>query len=349
MLTPSALELQRFSARADSGTLTATGSVARRRELDSARIAWQADNLSLFNRPDRRLIVDGKGTIALEEGRLAMHGTLHAKEGHFEFDRPGSATLADDIVIKGRARPPTRGTFKSPKLDLDLTLDFGNRFHIVGAGLDTDLRGSLRILTNKDGTLAGKGIVTSQFGSYYAFGQKLTIERGRLIFDGPLDNPTLDVRALRKNLQVEAGVEVTGTLKVPQLQLVSTPTVPDNEKLTWLMLGSGPEKASAADIAVLQAAAAAVTSGGNSLPLGKQLAQKVGLDDIAVRGSGAAGSQVVAFGKRLSDKFYVELEQGLSATSNILRLSYLLTRTLSLTAEAGRTSGVGILYRRSFQ
>ena len=49
-------------------------------------------------------------------------------------------------------------------------------------------------------------------GTYIAFGQKLTIDRGRVIFDGPPDNPALDVVALRKNLAVEAGIEITGSL-----------------------------------------------------------------------------------------------------------------------------------------
>ena len=76
-------------------------------------------------------------------------------------------------------------------------------------------------------------------GTYYAFGQKLVIDRGRLIFDGPLDNPGLDIVALRKNLAVEAGVAVSGTVKVPIIQLTSNPPVPDNEKLSWLVLGHG--------------------------------------------------------------------------------------------------------------
>ena len=74
------------------------------------------------------------------------------------------------------------------------------------------------------------------------FGQRLTIERGRLIFDGPIDNPALDIVALRKNLQVEAGVKVTGTARVPRVELTSEPPVPDGEKLSWLVLGQGLAK-----------------------------------------------------------------------------------------------------------
>ena len=62
--------------------------------------------------------------------------------------------------------------------------------------------------------MSGRGAINAERCTYTAYGQRLTIERGKLYFDGPLDNPGLDVLALRKNLPVEAGVEVTGTVRV---------------------------------------------------------------------------------------------------------------------------------------
>jgi translocation and assembly module TamB len=94
------------------------------------------------------------------------------------------------------------------------------------------------------------------------------------------------------------------------------------------------------------------------MPLGTTLAQSIGLDDIAVRGSGSlaaagsgatgAGGQVIAVGKRLSDRLYIVYEQGLSVAQNALRIEYALTRNITIRAEAGLVSGVGIYYRRSF-
>ena len=93
------------------------------------------------------------------------------------------------------------------------------------------------------------------------------------------------------------------------------------------------------------------------MPLGTTLAQSVGLDDISVRSSSSTaadpgsgtGNQVVAVGKRLSDRLYVVYEQGLSVANNALKIEFALTRSITLRAEAGLISGVGIYYRRSFQ
>ena len=119
------------------------------------------------------------------------------------------------------------------------------------------------------------------------FGQRLVIDRGRLLFDGPVDNPALDVVALRKNLAVEAGVELTGTVKVPRVRLVSNPPVPDGEKLSWLLTGQGLDRANRADLAALAAASASLLGQGRK-PITTQIANTIGLDDISVRESGSS-------------------------------------------------------------
>ena len=204
--------------------------------------------------------------------------------------------------------------------------------------------------------LTARGRIRTVTGTYVAFGQRLTIERGELIFDGPIDNPALDIVAVRRNLPVEAGVQVSGSVNLPHVVLVSDPPVPDGEKLSWLVLGQGLDRTSSADAAALQAAAATIF-GDNRAPIGTTLARRIGLDDISLRAAstgtstneGPLGGQVLAVGKRLSDKVYIIYEQGLSVANNALKIEYVLTRNLTLRADAGVVSGVGIYYHRSFE
>lgn len=351
VLTESAVEVRAFTMRADEGRLTATGRMPLARSGET-KLEWRAEQLRLLGRPDMRLKVDGEGTVARLGDKLVLRGAIKAEEGYFEFDQPAAPKLGEDVVVLGRPQPPAtrtrRAALHAAALDVNILLDLGDRLHLVGAGLETDLRGRVRLSSSASGVLEARGSVTSVNGVYYAFGQRLAVERGRLIFDGPLDNPALDIVAMRRNLQVEAGVAVTGTVRVPNVRLVSEPPVSDSEKLAWLTLGHGLEDASGADLLLLQTAAASLMGGGDKLPLTRRLANRVGLDDIAVRGRGGLGGQVVALGKRLSDKLYVEYQQGLSATSTAVRLSYVLTRWLSLRAETGSSSGVGLYFQRSF-
>ncbi len=370
------LTLDEFSFRAGDGKFAASGVIAAARSGDhtgaksgdaasgvgtGTRLTWQADRLRATNRPDLRLVVSGNGDLAFVDQHLAVSGTLKVDEGRVDIETaaPGT-TLGDDVVIVGRPRPPATSAkrFGAVPFGLDLALDLGPALQIAGEGLQARLGGRIRVSAVPDGVLTAKGTLRTVNGSYYAFGQRLTIERGRLIFDGPIDNPALDIIALRKNLQVEAGVRVTGTARVPRIELTSEPPVPDGEKLSWLVLGQGLDQTTTGgDTAALQAAASMLFGGGR-MPIGTTLAQSIGLDDIAVRGSRSIAStdsnapgvsgQVLAVGKRLSDRLYIVYEQGLSVANNALRIEFALTRNITLRAEAGLISGVGIYYRKSF-
>jgi translocation and assembly module TamB len=148
---------------------------------------------------------------------------------------------------------------------------------------------------------------------------------------------------------------------MPRVRLTSEPPVPENEILAWLVLGRGPGRASGADVAALQAAAAALF-GQDGAPLGSTVARRVGLDDVTFRsgtaprgtagGTGTIGGVsggVVAFGKRISDRLYLVYEQGLSVANNALKIEYALTPTITLRAEAGLINGFGVYYTRSFE
>jgi translocation and assembly module TamB len=237
-------------------------------------------------------------------------------------------------------------------LVVDLMVDLGDRLMFSGEGIETRLAGAVRVTTGPNGFL-GKGSIRTVRGTYLAFGQELTIERGQLVFDGPLDNPGLDIVALRKNLAVEAGVAVTGTVRVPVIQLTSNPPVPDNEKLSWLVMGQG--STGGGDLAALQAASAALL-GAPGKPISASIAQSIGLDNITFKsvdrstqpGTPGAENQVVAVGKRISDRLSLVYEQGLTLATNTLRLEYELTRSLTLRAEAGTYGALGIYFRRTF-
>jgi translocation and assembly module TamB len=359
-LSPSGIALDEAYLAAGDGTFTATGLIALpgERKTTPTRVTWKAERFRATNRPDLRLVVNGDGAIIIENQRLSLTGNVAIVEGHLEYEASPSGELASDIVVKGRTPPPRRqaGARDLP-LALNVEVDLGRALTFTGEGLDTGLAGRVRITTSSDGDLLGRGTIRAVNGTYVAFGQKLTIDRGRLIFDGPLDNPALDIVALRKNLAVEAGVELTGTVKVPQVRVTSKPPVPENEALAWLVTGQGLSNSSRVDYGALSAASAALL-GRHGKPLTAQIAQRLGIDDISLKstttGTGTSGaegtaSQVVVFGKRISDRLSLGYEQGLSLATSAVRLEYSLSRQVTLRAEAGLVSGVGIVYRRNFQ
>jgi translocation and assembly module TamB len=207
----------------------------------------------------------------------------------------------------------------------------------------------VRFTTDVAGELRAEGTISSVNATFQAYGQRLQVAEGTVIFNGPIDNPTLQVRAWRRNMPVEVGVQVNGTVQDPRVQLVSEPPVTEGEKLSWLVLGHAPNEATGGDAAMLQAAAGALFGRGNAPSPTQRIAKTFGLDEITLRSSSTLPSQVVAVGKRLSDRVYISYEQAVSVVyGSLVRLDYSLTRRLSLRAETGTTSGVGVVYRYSW-
>ena len=342
-LTEREVRVESFSIRGGEGVLSAHGTLARA-GFDEASVDWRAERFTVLTRPDRRLIVTGKGNAALRAGKLALTGALRANEGVFELSVATLPTLGDDVVIVGRGVPraadPKPEPRTLPRASIDVAIDLGNNVHVLGRGLDVWLSGEVRVQTNARGEIRANGTVDARRGTFAAYGQRLEIEHGRLYFNGPLSNPALDILAMRKRQAVEAGVAVTGTLTRPLVRVVSNPSLPEGEALSWLVLGRAPGTAGAGQLSALPLAAGALMG-----KAGTPVARALHLDEISMGGSGSTSAQFLTVGKRITDRIYVVFEQSLGGAENLLRLEMSLTQRIALRAQAGQTSSFGVFYR----
>jgi translocation and assembly module TamB len=349
------VQIDSFTIRGGEGELSARGSLPLRLADGNASVAWNASRFTVIDRPDLRLVASGRGEAHFDGKRLALSGDLRADRGRIEVARDRLPKLADDVLVVGGDRPAARQRGPLP-VALDVKLDLGDNLEVSAYGLEGKLTGRIDVATTEDGELRAWGKIQTLNATFYAYGQKLQVDPGILIFDGPIDNPSLQVTAWRRNLAlaagaqaVEAGVQVSGTVRAPRLQTVSQPPVSEGERLSWLVLGRPPSDANKADLGMLQAAAGALLARGDAMPLDRRIARTFGFDEITFSGTGEAQDRFVAVGKRLSDRFYISYEQGLgSIASNLVKMDYSLSRRWSLRAETGTSSGGGVFYRFSW-
>ncbi len=218
-----------------------------------------------------------------------------------------------------------------------------------GRGVSTRLAGSLELTNLPGDALVPRlsGQLRTVRGTYKAYGQQLDIERGVLRFEGPFDNPALDVLAIRPNLQQRVGVQISGTALSPLVRLYAQPELPDAEKLSWLILGRSSANGGA-EAALLQQAAMALL-GGSGPGLSGSLAAALGLDELSMRGSatssdGTTTGATVTLGKRVSQDFYVAYESSLAGAMGTLYIFYDLSRRFTLRAQAGEQSAIDLIF-----
>jgi translocation and assembly module TamB len=358
-LSENLVDFQQVEFHGASGTLRATGRV----RLDGAEpdltASIVADKLELFASPDRNLSLSGSASIAnggAQRG-MAINGKFVVDHALFDLPEQAAPRLGDDVVIVrpdgttsgGRPRPVAGGTQPvgpfAPRANIDISL--GNNFRFRAQGADLGLTGTITAISAPNVPLRAVGNVRVTPGSTYtAFGRKLTIENGFFTFNGPVSNPGINILAMRRNQQVEAGVQVTGTAQSPVARLVSEPSVPDNEKLSWLLFGHGTDQGN--NLGQQSTMTTALALLGSTT--GKRIAETVGLDEFSIGRSevGLTDPQVVMVSKAINEWLVIGYEQGLQSASNAIKATINLTRYWSVVAYGGTFYGADVLYTRRF-
>lgn len=340
------LQIEQAIWQGGAGNLNANGWLSFDQGQPKAELNWSANQFSILSRTDRLLVISGNGKTSLSENLLSVSGNFTADKGLIEMAQEDTPTLSDDVIILGEST-----TSKEPLLQILLNgfhIQLGDDFTIRGRGLDAKLTGELTLIGRTEYRPHTEGSISVSKGTFMAYGQVLNIERGILNFNGVMDNPGLNIRAMRNSKPVNAGVEVTGTALIPEIKLVSDPNVPDTDKLAWLVLGHGTEQAGKSDFAILSLAAGALFSQGQSVPLQSQIARAAGLDEFSFAG-GDAENASVTLGKRLSSQLYLSYAKSVSGLQDIARLTFNITPRWALRAEAGNESAVDVLYTFSFK
>ena len=350
------------------GRLEIAGQMRVDRASDGATLDLRLDRVGVYQLPGQWMLVSGDGNISLIKDALRVRGRLAVDAAFWQMAPMGAPRLSDDVVVKTADGAPAPTGFR-PRLDLDVETDLGRNFHFRGLGLEARLAGSVRLRAEGRDLPRASGRIRTQGGRYEAFGQQLEIERGILTFQGLLDNPAIDALAVRRGLAVEAGVQISGTVQRPIVRLVSDPDVPDVEKLSWLVLGHGPEQGGAGAAGLLLSAAGSLF-GNDSGGLVRQIKQGFGIDEFSVRqgeigdsggrqigsrvvgGSfntaSGTGDQIVSVGRRLSRNVLLSYDQALGRAGSVVKLTVSLNRQVSLVARAGTDNALDMLYTITF-
>ncbi|PMS36121.1 autotransporter secretion inner membrane protein TamB [Trinickia symbiotica] len=364
-LSNNLVEFRQVEFHGGKGTLRATGRIGLDRAEPDLTAQIVADKLELFAAPDRQLSLSGSATVANggPEGGMDINGKFKVDRAHFDMPERPAPKLSDDVVIVrdnggrpsgGNATRASSDTTQSmnkpvgrfaPRANIDI--DLGSDFRFRGQGADLGLRGTVTLMSAPLKPLRAIGNVRVTEGSTYTtFGRKLAIENGFFTFNGPVANPGINILAMRRNQDVEAGVQVTGTVGAPVAKLVSEPNVPDDEKLSWLLFGHGTDQGNNLGQQSTMTTALALLGSAT----GKRVAQTVGLDEVSVGRSevGLTDPQVVMLSKAITERLVLGYEQGLQSASNAFKATVNLSRFWSISAYGGTFEGVDISFSRRF-
>jgi len=345
------IDLHQLEFHGSSGTLKATGKVKLGDADPDLQATIVAEQLELLASPDRQLMLSGQAQLTNNHNQLRIDGKFIVDKALFDLPKSSAPKLSDDVVI---VHPSGKTASAVPAGEqaadrfapvMNIMVDLGNNFRFKGSGADLRLRGDMTVHSEPLQTLRATGTLNVTDGSYEAFGTKLNIERGIINFQGPINNPNLNILAMRRNQDVAAGVEVTGFVSQPRIKLVSEPTVADDDKLSWLMFGHGSDSSGLAQRSASSQAMALLGNYG-----GKKIAKDIGFDQFSIGASesGLTDEQVVSLGKAITDKLSLGYEQSLTGAASIAKATWQLSKRWSAVIRTGTINGLNFVYSLRF-
>jgi translocation and assembly module TamB len=306
-------------------------------------MALQGSRFQAIDVTEYQVLVSPDLRVDMTSASAHVSGTVVVPEARLRPKQFRGATRPSrDVIIVREGEQEAAGY----ALFSTIRLDLGQYVRFDGFGLKGRFTGSVVVSDAPNQLASGTGELRIQEGTYKAYGQNLKIERGRLILvGGPLDNPGLDIRAIREVGEVTAGLHITGELREPAVSVFSDPAMSETEALSYLVLGRPLPQDDSADQEQVNSASAALALGvGGASLLGERFGEQVGIDEVGVETESATGEVTLKLGTYLTPDLFVGYGRGLANQINSFLVRYRLTRRLSVETESSSEAMGGDLF-----
>lgn len=323
------------SAKVGDGLAQAKGHLSWKNGMPYGRFNLTGSNLRVANIPEAKIDASPNLEFGINGNRIEVSGTVNVPQARIvPADLTNAVRASSDEIIVGELMSPSARS----EVVSNITLTLGNRVDIDTYGLKGRLTGNITVRSGYEESTRASGELNVEDGEYTAYGRRLDIEWGRLIFNGgPVANPGIDIRAQKKFDETVAGVNVRGTLLQPRMTFFSEPSLPQSQIVQLILAGGSVQTAQNKN------------NGGNDLLaqggaiLAQRIGSKVGIEDVGIESSLTNETSIV-LGKYLSPKLYVSYGVSLTESLNTLKLRYTLGDHWTIKTEFGEEGGADLVY-----
>ncbi|WP_460318405.1 translocation/assembly module TamB domain-containing protein [Pseudomonas ogarae] len=305
-------------------------------------LALKGSQLPVTVEPYAVLDVAPDLNITMQGERLSIAGKVLVPKGEITVRElpPSTVKVSDDTVIVGHQTEEGKAPL-AMAMDIDVIVG-QDKLAFSGFGLTANVQGQVHIGDNMD----TRGELWLNDGRYRAYGQRLTVRRARLLFAGPIDQPYLDIEAIRQTDDVIAGIRLSGSAEQPATQIFSEPAMSQEQALSYLVLGR-PLSTTGEDNNMLAQAALGLGLMGSS-GVTTSLANNLGIEDFQLDTQGSGNATSVVASGNLSEKLSLRYGVGVFEPANTIALRYKLSKKVYLEAASGVASSLDIFYKRDF-
>ncbi|OED37134.1 hypothetical protein AB833_24590 [Chromatiales bacterium (ex Bugula neritina AB1)] len=200
----------------------------------------KGDRFQIANTNRQQAEISPDMQIKMDSSDISVTGDLDIPSAYIKAGGEGSTLResSDIRVIDAEGEMSEKSATSQVRLKMNVTL--GDDIRVAAGQFDGALAGGLLIEQQPGLVPTGSGAIDVVSGDFLVYGQKLTMERGRILFGGgPVDNPALEMDVARDvpKHKIKAGARIRGTAQAPLLELQSDPQQTDANTLSLIVLG----------------------------------------------------------------------------------------------------------------
>ncbi len=339
-------------------TDSAGGEIKGAGEFSWTGMTYSADlglnTMQLLSRDEARAVFSGVVAVrgGADQADIACDLRLNRAEVHLE-PLLGASGPADKVinamdkvqVLNAAAAKETAAPAPPFTLLLDISITADDQLFVRGLGVDSEWMGAVNV-KGAAPQLRVTGKMQPVRGRVDLLGRRFLLQPESAIhLDGAQPpNPMLDLRASAKTDNITATVVVSGRAASPSVRFESTPMLPRDEILAYVLFGRSMDKITPLQ-AVQLAQLAATFSGdsGSGLDILRTSRSALGLDMLDVSSAGGNSDSVaVGAGAYVSDDVYVGVERDLSTGKNSVGVEVDLTPNISVESDVSNQGGQGV-------
>ncbi|EGR3035158.1 translocation/assembly module TamB [Vibrio parahaemolyticus] len=342
----------------DAGIITPDGKLeitgdADWRDLQDWRTRARvfAKELKVDMPPMVKIKVEPDMTIDVTPQLAKVEGNINLPWGRIVIEElpPSAVGVSSDTVILNKDLQPVDEVAAMPfNVETDINIKIGDDFQLAAFGLKGGLKGSLNV-TQKDKGPFIVGEVNIVDGSYRSFGQDLVIEEGKILMNGPADQPYVSIKAIRNpdNTQddVIAGVRVTGPASDPSVEIFSEPAMPQANALSYLLRGQDIDGESGGNAMTTTLIGLSLAKSGRVVG---EIGEAFGVQDLQLDTAGSGDDSQVTVSGYILPGLQVKYGVGIFNSLGEFTVRYRLMQDLYLEAVSGVDSAVDLLYQFEF-
>lgn len=339
--------------KSGEGSATLAGE-AGWKEQPHLNLTLKGQRLELRQQPELLAEVDPDLALQVVPGRVDLTGMVRVPMARLNVKSLGSGAvpLSQDVVIvdnEGALLAQTTRQVANWLINADVSVRLGDDVFFHGYGVNGRLMGALRLRQQgRRGLEASGEVELDKDARYDAYGQRLLIRRGRLIFAGNLTQPGLDVEAVREVDSQVVGLRVAGRVSTPEVSFFSDDGgLSQEEILSYLVLGRPLDQQGGENN--LSAAAAAIKLGATGgAGLTTRIGETFGITDLAVDAEGSGDDTQVTVSGYLSPKLYLRYGVGIFTPVNTATMRYKINAKVYLEAVSSLESAIDLFYTLRF-